>query len=185
MMQIVRRLLSIDPPPGRSAFLWGPRKVGKSYWLEHHFRSPDDRLIDLLETDTFAEYAARPALLRERWDGRRTIIDESQKAPALLDEVHWLIATRQASFLLTGSSARKLRRADAGGLRSSGPPRPPLSPNLHLPPLPAQFPPRAARGAWRRPQGRPRPLASGSPAGAIGGAPPCDSRPAGPLPSRA
>ncbi|MBK7782140.1 MAG: ATP-binding protein [Ardenticatenia bacterium] len=112
-MQIVRRHLKIDLPPDRSAFLWGPRKVGKTYWLHQHFLTADDRVIDLLETDTFAEYAARPALLRERWDGRRTVIDEVQKVPALLDEVHWLIAHRQASFLLTGSSARKLRREHA------------------------------------------------------------------------
>jgi len=112
-MQIVRRLLQIDLPPDRSAFLWGPRKVGKTHWLHHHFIEPGDRVIDLLETDTFAEYAARPALLRERWDGRRTVIDEIQKLPALLDEVHGLIAHRQASFLLTGSSARKLRREHA------------------------------------------------------------------------
>ncbi|MFI0608942.1 MAG: ATP-binding protein [Anaerolineae bacterium] len=112
-MQIVRRHLTIDLPPDRSAFLWGPRKVGKTYWLHQHFLTADDRVIDLLETDTFAEYAARPALLRERWDGRRTVIDEVQKVPALLDEVHWLIAHRQASFLLTGSSARKLRREHA------------------------------------------------------------------------
>jgi predicted AAA+ superfamily ATPase len=112
-MQIVRRLLSIDLPPGQSAFLWGPRKVGKTHWIHHHFLTEGDRLIDLLETDTFAEYAARPALLRERWDGRRTVIDEIQKIPALLDEVHWLIERRGAAFLLTGSSARKLRRGHA------------------------------------------------------------------------
>ena len=70
-MQIVRRLLQIDLPPGRSAFLWGPRKVGKTHWLHGHFLTGDDHLIDLLETDTFADYAARAALLRERWDGRR------------------------------------------------------------------------------------------------------------------
>jgi predicted AAA+ superfamily ATPase len=112
-MQIVRRHLIIDLPPAQSAFLWGPRKVGKTYWIHQHFLTSNDRIIDLLETDTFAEYAVRPALLRERWDGRRTVIDEIQKVPALLDEVHWLIERRQASFLLTGSSARKLRRGHA------------------------------------------------------------------------
>jgi predicted AAA+ superfamily ATPase len=110
MVQIVRRLLDIDLPPGRSAFLWGPRKVGKTHWIHHHFLTEDDHLIDLLKTNTFADYAARPALLRERWDGRRTVIDEVQKVPALFDEVHWLIEPRAATFLLTGSSARKLRR---------------------------------------------------------------------------
>ncbi len=113
MAQILRRLLEIDLPAGRSAFLWGPRKVGKTYWLHHHFVTAGDVVIDLLETDTFAEYAARPALLRERWNGRRTIIDEVQKVPALLDEVHWLIERRGAAFLMTGSSLRKLRRGHA------------------------------------------------------------------------
>lgn len=113
MRQILRRQLDIRLPEGRSAFLWGPRKVGKTFWIHHSFMDPDDNLIDLLETDTFAEYASRPWLLRERWDGRRTVIDEIQKVPALLDEVQWLIERSQAAFLLTGSSARKLRRSHA------------------------------------------------------------------------
>jgi len=108
-----KRLLEIRLPPGRSAFLWGPRKVGKSFWIRHHL--PDARLIDLLKTDEFAEYASRPCLLRERMaiaDGI-VVIDEIQKLPPLLDEVHWLIENRGISFLLTGSSARKLRRQGA------------------------------------------------------------------------
>jgi predicted AAA+ superfamily ATPase len=114
MGTIVKRLLSLDLRPGRSAFLWGPRRVGKSYWIREHFLPKRSaRLIDLLQTDVFAEYASRPALLRERWDGRPTVIDEVQRVPALLDEVHWLIENRRASFLLTGSSARKLRRGHA------------------------------------------------------------------------
>jgi len=51
--------------------------------------------------------------LRERWTGKLTVIDEIQKTPALLDEVHWLIERRRASFLLTGSTARKLRQSHA------------------------------------------------------------------------
>jgi predicted AAA+ superfamily ATPase len=109
-MQIVRRLLEIDLPPGQSAFLWGPRQVGKTWWIHQRFGAGSTRILDLLETDTFAEYAARPSLLRERWAGGLTIIDEIQKCPALLDEVHWLIERKRASFLMTGSSARKLRR---------------------------------------------------------------------------
>jgi predicted AAA+ superfamily ATPase len=107
---IKQRLLQIQLPPERSAFLWGPRKVGKTYWL-HHGLHQGFWLIDLLQTDVFAEYVARPHLLRERWrpDRGLTVIDEVQKAPALLDEVHWLMANRGACFLLTGSSARKLR----------------------------------------------------------------------------
>lgn len=112
-MQIIRRHIEPNLPPGRSAFLWGPRRVGKTYWIHHHFLTGQETVIDLLETDTFADYAARPALLRERWNGQFTVIDEVQKIPALLDEVHWLIERKNASFLLTGSSARKLRQSHA------------------------------------------------------------------------
>ena len=112
-MKIIRRLFRLGLPPGRSAFLWGPRKVGKTYWVRHHL--PQATVLDLLQTDTFAEYAARPALLRERFQNAKglIVIDEVQKIPALLDEVHWLIENRGLSFLLTGSSARKLRRGHA------------------------------------------------------------------------
>jgi predicted AAA+ superfamily ATPase len=112
-MQIIQRHLEIKLPPGRSAFLWGPRRVGKTWWIHHHFLTGKETVLDLLETDTYAEYAARPALLRERWDGRLAVIDEIQKIPALLDEVHWLIERKKASFLLTGSSARTLRHGHA------------------------------------------------------------------------
>jgi predicted AAA+ superfamily ATPase len=106
-------LLQLDLPPRQSAFLWGPRRVGKSWWIRHRF--PDATLIDLLQSDVYSDYAARPALLRERHAETRglIVIDEVQKAPGLLDEVHWLIENRRASFLLTGSSARKLRRGHA------------------------------------------------------------------------
>jgi len=113
MSKIVRRLLEIKLPAGRSAFLWGPRKVGKSYWIAHHLTGAT--VVDLLKTDVFAEYASNPALLRQRYQDHKGLIvlDEVQKVPALLDEVHWLIENRGLSFLLTGSSARKLRRGHA------------------------------------------------------------------------
>lgn len=100
-------------PRGQSCFLWGPRKAGKSYWIRHHLK--DACLIDLLQSDVFSEYATRPALLRERFsDSRKLIvIDEVQKIPMLLDEVHWMIENPGSQFLLTGSSARKLRRGHA------------------------------------------------------------------------
>ena len=114
MGTITRRLLDLRLPPRQSAFLWGPRRVGKSYWIrEHCKRAP---IIDLLQSDVFGEYAARPALLRERFGGKRdslVVIDEIQKIPALLDEVHWIIENTSQAFLLTGSSARKLRRGHA------------------------------------------------------------------------
>jgi predicted AAA+ superfamily ATPase len=113
MSKIIKRLFSLDLPPKRSAFLWGPRKVGKSYWIAHHL--PQATVIDLLQTNVFAEYAARPALLRERYLNHHgvIVIDEVQKLPSLLDEVHWLIERRGLSFVLTGSSARTLRRGHA------------------------------------------------------------------------
>lgn len=114
MGNIVRRLLDVSLPPHQSAFLCGPRRVGKSYWIRQNY--PHAPLVDLLQTDVFAEYAARPALLRERFASRGAslvVIDEVQKVPALLDEVHWLIENTPLSFLLTGSSARKLRRGHA------------------------------------------------------------------------
>ncbi len=113
MMTIVKRLFQLSLPKGKSAFLWGPRKVGKTYWIAHTLK--DITLIDLLKTDVFMEYASKPSLLRERYlDHKKLIVlDEIQKVPALLDEVHWLIENKGLSFLLTGSSARKLRRGHA------------------------------------------------------------------------
>ena len=112
-MKIIRRLFELNLLPGRSAFLWGPRKVGKSYWITHYLSQ--FTLIDLLKTDVFADYVSRPALLRERYQNHQglIVIDKIQKIPALLDEIHWLIENTDLSFLLTGSSARKLRRGHA------------------------------------------------------------------------
>lgn len=109
-MRIIKRLFQLDLPSKRSAFLWGPRKVGKTYWIHHYLPRPT--VVDLLKTDVFAEYASRPSLLRERYQDHKglLVIDEIQKLPVLLDEIHWLIENRGLSFLLTGSSARKLRR---------------------------------------------------------------------------
>lgn len=87
--------------------------MGKSYWIRHHLKKAV--VLDLLKTDIFAEYASRPALLRERFQDHRglLVIDEIQKIPPLLNEVHWLIENRGTQFLLTGSSARKLKRGHA------------------------------------------------------------------------
>jgi predicted AAA+ superfamily ATPase len=118
MGEIISRALTLPDLAKHSTFLWGPRSTGKSFWIRKHL--PDAPLLDMLQTDTFAEYAARPSLLRERYGEKNTgaqrrpiVIDEVQKVPSLLDEVHWLIENRQRTFLLTGSSARKLRRGHA------------------------------------------------------------------------
>lgn len=112
-MEIKNRLFHLSLPTDQSAFLWGPRKVGKSYWIREHL--PDAILIDFLKTDVFADYASKPWLLRERYCStqQRIVIDEIQMIPAILNEVHWLIENKKIAFLLTGSSPRKLRRGRA------------------------------------------------------------------------
>ncbi len=112
-MKNIKRILTLNLPDDKSAFLWGPRKVGKSYWVREHFK--DAILIDFLKTDVFADYISHPALLRERYSDakKRIVIDEVQMVPDILNEVHWLIENKQLTFLLTGSSARKLRRQHA------------------------------------------------------------------------
>jgi predicted AAA+ superfamily ATPase len=113
MGKIVERALTISLPPDRSAFLWGPRKVGKTHWISRHFQ--DSVFIDLLKTEVFADYATRPSLLRERYQecSKTIVIDEIQMVPDLLNEIHWLIENRGIQFVLTGSSARKLRKKHA------------------------------------------------------------------------
>ncbi len=113
MKHIKDRILELSLPADRSAFLWGPRKTGKTYWIKRYFA--DSVIIDLLKTDVFADYASRPSLLREQYQGHRglVVIDEIQMVPDLLNEIHWLIENTDVSFLMTGSSARKLRRRHA------------------------------------------------------------------------
>ena len=101
--------------PTRSVFLFGPRGTGKSTWIRDRF--PGAVTYDLLDTGEALRLTADPgALYRELLllkPGEWAIVDEVQKAPALLDEVHRLIETRALRFVLSGSSARKLRRGGA------------------------------------------------------------------------
>ncbi|RPH56526.1 ATP-binding protein, partial [bacterium] len=101
----VARSLRMALPARQSAFLWGPRKIGKSTYLGSAY--PDSLTFDLLQTDLMLEFAKRPALLRERLLATPpekllspVILDEVQKVPQLLDEVHWLIENRGLSFIL-------------------------------------------------------------------------------------
>jgi predicted AAA+ superfamily ATPase len=99
--------------PEQSFFLLGPRGSGKSTWLGNTF--PDAHVIDLLSEETYQRLLANPghfadevrAVSRDRW----VIVDEVQRLPALLNEVHRLIEKRRQRFILCGSSARKLKRA--------------------------------------------------------------------------
>lgn len=103
----------------KSVFLFGPRGTGKSHLIEHAVRPeyPDAKLYDLLSGKDYRRLVQRPELLNEENPGTGlVIVDEIQKLPALLDEVHRLIEKRGLRFLLTGSSARKLRRGAANML---------------------------------------------------------------------
>jgi uncharacterized protein len=109
-MELQRRFL---PIPEQSFFLFGPRGTGKSTWLRYLF--PEALVIDLLQPDIYREMSARPERLRELVLGspqRATVVvDEVQRVPELLNVVHALIEQPvRRQFVLTGSSARKLRR---------------------------------------------------------------------------
>jgi len=118
MAHMLTRLLKIKLPKGQSAFLWGPRKTGKTTYLKSVF--PESPRYDLLQTDIFLELVKRPSLLREQLLAlspkqlkEPVIIDEVQKVPQLIDEIHWLIENQGLRFILCGSSARKLQRGKA------------------------------------------------------------------------
>lgn len=118
-----RRSLVLPPAGAETFFLWGPRQTGKSTLLRASY--PGARWIDLLKADHFRRYATRPERLRQELEagvagdaagtGSRgqIVVDEIQKVPALLDEVHWLMERRGHCFALCGSSARKVRRGGA------------------------------------------------------------------------
>ncbi|MBN2406689.1 MAG: ATP-binding protein [Elusimicrobia bacterium] len=110
-MDIIRRFFHTAD---ESIFLFGPRGTGKSTWVNQTY--PDALLIDLLSPDVFRRLSGKPEILKEIIAGnpasRIIVIDEVQKVPQLLDVVHQMIEKdRSSRFILTGSSARKLRRA--------------------------------------------------------------------------
>jgi predicted AAA+ superfamily ATPase len=103
-----------------SCFLWGARQTGKSTLLKQLF--PSAYCYNLLLSDVYNKLISKPELMREELLSQfpvnspadsPIIIDEVQKVPALLDEVHWLIENKGYRFVLCGSSARKLRRSHA------------------------------------------------------------------------
>lgn len=114
-MEIIRRQLRIDLPQAQSAFLWGPRKTGKTTYLKNRF--PKSLVYDFLKTDLFIQLSKEPSLLREQILAQPEsvldqpiILDEAQKVPQILDEVHWMIENKRLRFIICGSSARKLKR---------------------------------------------------------------------------
>ena len=110
-MEFVSRFFRI---PDQNCFLFGPRGTGRSTWLRH--RLPAARFLDLLDPPLHSSLGARPERLRELLAGspqqRRTVvIDEIQRVPELLTVVHAVLEEpAPPRFILTGSSARKLRR---------------------------------------------------------------------------
>ncbi|MBI2061891.1 MAG: ATP-binding protein [Nitrospirae bacterium] len=101
----------------KSHFLFGPRQTGKTFLIRRAL--PKARIYDLLDSSVYLALSQRPSRLGEEiaGDDRLVVIDEIQRLPVLLNEVHRLIEERRIRFLLTGSSARKLRR---GGVNLLG-----------------------------------------------------------------
>lgn len=105
---------SFQPPRAQSFLMFGPRGTGKSTLLRQRF--PNATWLDLLDLGLYTELLAHPGRLEaivRAGASRDVVIDEVQRLPRLLDEVHRLIETKRWRFALTGSSARKLRRDGA------------------------------------------------------------------------
>lgn len=105
------RLLQLPLTSKKSVFLFGPRGTGKTMWLKN--KLPHALYLDMLESDLYIDLLARPQRLDEMIPkdyADYVVIDEVQKVPQLLSEVHRLIENQRCSFILTGSSARSLKR---------------------------------------------------------------------------
>ena len=112
----MEKVVRIFKPVQKSFFLLGPRGTGKSTLIKDSF--PDAVYIDLLLPDVFRSYLARPERLRElvmaNPDKKVIVVDEVQKVPEILEVVHSLMEEKQGrQFILTGSSARKLKKSGA------------------------------------------------------------------------
>ena len=109
--QVFERSIGKPLESRKSFFLFGPRGTGKTTWLKH--RLPEALFVNLLQSEFYNRLTSNPGYLRQLVPPGHTgwtIIDEVQRIPALLNEVHDLIETRGLGFVLTGSSARTLRR---------------------------------------------------------------------------
>jgi predicted AAA+ superfamily ATPase len=110
MKDISRSLNMAQILKSKSCFLFGPRQTGKTSLILQQF--PNAKIIDLLLSDNYRKYNTSPERMREEIDKEYDliIIDEIQRVPELLNEVHYLIEKKKIKFLLTGSSAKKLRK---------------------------------------------------------------------------
>lgn len=113
-MMFLRKQL-FEGSGNESLFLWGARQTGKSTLLTKLF--PKAIWFDLLKSDVFERYQNSPVQFREAILASPpetiVIVDEIQKIPSLLDEIHWLIVHHQTRFILSGSSPRKIIRSGA------------------------------------------------------------------------
>ncbi|MCX6126893.1 MAG: AAA family ATPase, partial [Proteobacteria bacterium] len=116
-MYISRFINVLEKTKVKSMFLFGPRQTGKSSLVRHSLPA-EAVTFNLLDHAVFLKLSADPTLLRQQLlkkhndaSNRLVVVDEIQKLPVLLDEVHLLIEEYGYRFILTGSSARKLRRA--------------------------------------------------------------------------
>ncbi|MCP4156161.1 MAG: AAA family ATPase, partial [bacterium] len=122
-----KRILNLSLSSQETCFLWGPRQTGKTTLLKNLF--PKATIYDFLLSDQYRRFVADPSILRQECDAVNLnrdnqvypiIIDEVQKIPQLLDEIHWLIENRGLRFILCGSSPRKLKRSHANLLGGRG-----------------------------------------------------------------
>lgn len=115
---------TIKLPKNKNFFLFGPRQTGKSTLLKNQFVSNNTLYYDLLKTDVYRNLLARPEVFRNEVTAAlnskelsHVIIDEVQKVPSLLDEIHSLVESdARCFFILSGSSSRKLKRSQANML---------------------------------------------------------------------
>jgi len=108
------RSIHIPLETRKSFFLFGPRGTGKTTWLKQHL--PEALFFNLLQSEPYNRLSANPGYIREMIPSSYSdwiIIDEIQRVPELLNEVHDLIESKGHTFILTGSSARKLRHGGA------------------------------------------------------------------------
>lgn len=107
-----QRSLNLEKYKGMSLFLWGARQTGKSTYLKTKFS--DSLYIDLLLSQDFRRYLDSPEQFRQRCianhQNRPVIVDEIQKLPELLNEIHWMIENENITFIMSGSSPRKILR---------------------------------------------------------------------------
>lgn len=97
---------------GESVFFWGARQTGKTTLLKSLF--PEAQYVDLLLNDVYMRFRSNPRQLREMITAREepglVIVDEIQRIPELLNEIHWLMTNTNARFIMSGSSPRKIVR---------------------------------------------------------------------------